>query len=412
MNTIFIIYSLMVIKRILQITIVFLLLFLVYFFYQPYVLIADFVFQNPFYAQTSAMPVWLYLIVYFIIISIINVFIFVSLSAYFNSQREKTKKIRIYYEKLFAENIVDYLLSEKHDSKTHFDAFLSVLKPLLRNKIQLESFFSAYTKTQETLALNLSEKFIVLLTELDLIKQIKLFLYSNKLDDRILAMKMYSYLRIGDYEKRISKYARSNNYALRTEAFAALVRLMNEDHHLVTFIGEKYNLSMLDINVIVNAVLKNFKMNINYQALLSSPLSRKVIVGLMLAKHRYKKEYRNLILILNQIGSKDNLLNKLAWDSFLSLVPENEAVDIIIDRFKTEPIDVKLMILKQSHKLQDQRFFEFLGEVIKNEELPLKVEAMKILFKNNFEMLAKYSNNQESKIKLAFQEVSDININS
>lgn len=394
-------------KRTFQILIAFLLLYLPYFFYQPDVTYFHITVTNPIYEYVEGTVVWLYLVLYFICISFINVVIFISLSLYFNFHREFAEKQIRKNEKLFSRKIIDYLLSDTYENENLYNEFKIKLKKQLKGSIEIESLFSSYTKIQETIAFDLSIKFKKLLTDLELHYMLKVFLNSHDLSERILAMKMLSYLRINEYEDKILLYSQSKNYALRTEAFAAIVRLMDKEDHITNIIGEKHKLSMLDINVIVNAVLKNFKMNINYNALLASEHDSKVIIGLILAKYRYRKEYSNVIPILNHIGSKNLLKNELAWDSFLFLVPNKEAVDIIINRFKEEPYDIKLLILQKSHAIENPQYFEFLNQVIIQETLLLKIEALKILFNSNFKLILPFKNSKDPEIVQAYNEIID-----
>jgi len=411
MHPLIITYFKRIIRLIFISLIISLLLFLVYFFYTPSINIAEISINNPFYVYVADLPIWLYLIVYFIVISFINLFIFFSFSIYFDFVKTLKENAKNKYDLFFAEKLSNVLLLSKYNDELSLKEYAKELKPYLKNRTQLESFFNAYTKMQELLAINLSPNFLIIVNHLKLNNKLKSFLYNDNLDERIIAMKVLSYLRITGFEKQIISYSKSKNYALRNEAYAALIRLMETDKPLLNLIGEEYNLSMLDINVIVNSVIKNHKMDINYQALLASLKQRKNIIGLILAKHRYKKEYSNLILILNQIGSPDAVLNKLAWDSFLKLVPDNEGVDIIINKFKSESDDIKLLIIKNSYHLNDKRFYDFLHEVIDNESLLIKIEAMKILFNNNINLLAKYNDSSDIETNKALKEVSDIYIN-
>ena len=187
---------------------------------------------------------------------------------------------------------------------------------------------------------------------------------------------------------------------------------MKNDENLVKFIGEKHQLSMLDMNIIVNAVLKNFKINIDYKALLSSNNQRKNMIGLMLAKYRYRKNKRNVILILHHIGNSNELLSELAWDALLTIVPDEDAIDIIIDRFDKEPEDIKRLILKNSYNIDNERFNELLIKIIINETLLIKIEAMKILFKNNFDLSATFINSEDRDIQMAYKETISIYMNN
>ncbi len=383
----------------------------IYVFYRSETEILQYKIINPFYEYVEKMPFWIYLVLYFTAFSLFSVFLFIALSIYFSIQRNRSSKAIDRYSKFFAFVLTNCYLSSIYQDDNFQENLIKKLKPFVKKQIQLEALFRVYTKIQETLAMDLSDKFKRLLSNLNLYKKIDDFLFDEDFDNRILAMKVLSYLRIHDNEKQIIKYSDNKNFALRTEAYAALIRLMKNDEHLVKFIGNKHQLSVLDMNIIVNAVLKNFKLNIDYKGLLSSENPRKIMIGLMLAKYRYRKNSRNLILILNHIGNADAMLNKLAWDALMTIVPENEVIEIIIDRFENEQEDVKLLILKKSHNIENQRFLTFLDKIIKNQPLLVKVEAMKILFENDFDALANYTNSQNEEIQKAYKETACVFIN-
>ncbi|MFO8066204.1 MAG: hypothetical protein R6U11_01345, partial [Bacteroidales bacterium] len=280
----------------LRLLLILLVLIPVYFFYQPQISIFDVTINNPFYKYIESLEVWLYLILYFSIVSFINIFILFSLSIYFDYKKEKAAKMRERYEKFFAERLTEYLLFEKYNDENKTDEFVKSIKQFTKKRIQIDAIFSTYTKIQETLALDLSEKFKLVLKKLGIYNKQKLFLYSNNNDERIIAMKMLSYLRIQDHKERITYYSKSKNHALRTEAYAALIRLMEKDDVLTAFIKQKHDLSLLDINVVINAVLKNFKTKIDYESLLNSTLLRKTIIGSLLVKYRNLNQYNKLLL--------------------------------------------------------------------------------------------------------------------
>ena len=398
-------------KILLRIVLGALLVLPVYFFYQPSINILNTIIYNPFYIYTEQLELWLYLVLYFSIISFINVFVLFFLSVYFDYKREKTSKRRLRYEKFFTERITEYLLSNEYDNEGKTDEFASHLKPFTKKRIQVEALFSTYTKIQETLALNLSEKFKILLKKLDIYEKQKAFLYSNNNDERMIAMKMLSYLRIHDFKDRIGLYAKSKNHALRTEAFAALIRLMEKDNVLVKFIGMQYNLSLLDINVVFNAVLKNFKTEIDYDTLLKSALERKTIIGALLVKFRNLKEYNEHLI--NHIASDNNniLLRQMVWDAFLETASKTKAIEMINTHLLNEPDDVQQVILEKANEFNDKSLNENLVANIEQFSLLSKIEALKALFRNDVNRFIDFKYSENSETIKAFNEVSDININ-
>ncbi len=398
-------------KRLLQFLAIAVPLIGLYFLYQPHINIGSYHYTNPVF---PSFKWWQCLLVYLIIINFLGILIFTVLSIFYTYERTRNEKILPRLSQVFVNMIVDFLYSKKFEIEKEKDAFYKKIKRFTHYKLHVEALFTSITKIQETVAINHSDDFKELLLKSEMYSQINRFLYSYNLSDRILAMRIISYLRIRNekYNSKIYEYSDSKNYALRTEAYTALIRLMEGDNNqLADFIGSKYNLSMFDINTVVNAVVKNHKMNINYIDFLSSKLNRKIIVGLMLARYRYRKGSRSLILILNYIGNEDPLLNQLAWSSFLKLVPKDEGVDIIMDRFEQETDSIKIMILKNSHQTKSEIYYKFLQEVISKSSLLIKIEAIKILFKEKFDFISPFVNSEDSEIKMALHEVSDLNIN-
>jgi hypothetical protein len=395
-------------KAIIKILLVLGFLSLLAFLYLPEVSLFGFQIANPIYEVYSW---WMLLIMFLIAICLVGVAVFIMFSIYFTYKRERNQRRSDHLNKLFVSMIISYLYTDKYKNIFEQRSFYRRVSEFLSNKFEIEAFFSAITKIQETVAINHSNDFKKLLIGVGLYEKIDKLLYSFNLSDRILAMRVISYLRIRNikYENRIHKYADVKNFAQRTEAYAAIIRLMEDEKELSSFIGKKHNLSMLDINVIVNAVIKNAKMTIDYNDLLLSPLKRKVIIGILLSKFRQREETKELLE--GHLDNDDTLLRKLAWDSYLSLALPNQAIDKIVDKFQHEPEDIQLIILQNSHKIKDIRYQEFLKQAIKQPFMAVKVEAMKILFKDNFDSIPEFLNSEDPKIVMAINEIMDLNNN-
>jgi hypothetical protein len=395
-------------KAIIKILLVLGFLSLLAFLYLPEVSLFGFQIANPIYEVYSW---WMLLIMFLIAICLVGVAVFIMFSIYFTYKRERNQRRSDHLNKLFVSMIISYLYTDKYKNIFEQRSFYRRVSEFLSYKFEVEAFFTAITKIQETVAINHSNDFKKLLIGVGLYEKIDKLLYSFNLSDRILAMRVISYLRIRNikYENRIHKYADVKNFAQRTEAYAAIIRLMEDEKELSSFIGKKHNLSMLDINVIVNAVIKNAKMTIDYNDLLLSPLKRKVIIGILLSKFRQREETKELLE--GHLDNDDTLLRKLAWDSYLSLALPNQAIDKIVDKFQHEPEDIQLIILQNSHKIKDIRYQEFLKQAIKQPFMAVKVEAMKILFKDNFDSIPEFLNSEDPKIVMAINEIMDLNNN-
>jgi len=367
-------------------------------------------FINPLYEYVKHLPVWAYFVLYFILFSISSVIVFICLSLYFDIKVSQELNIKRKYYRLFTHILTSYFIIDLYKDKDPQKSVINKIKPFVKKRTQILALFESFLRIQEILTKDLSNDFKLLINDLRLQKKLKILIFNKDFDDKILAMKVLSYLQIHTYDKQIIKYAKSENFALRTEAYAALIRLTEKDELLLNFISEKQKLSTIDINIIVNTVLRDKKLNINYTALLSSVNPYKIIIGLILAKHRYIKT--NLVLVLNYIGSSNNLINKLAWDALLTIVTNDECVDIIIDRFEKEQDDIKLHILKKAHHILSKRLFNFLTNIIEQQNLMIKIEIMKIFFINDFDLLETFVNSQNEEIIMAFKETSCMYINS
>jgi len=378
----------------------------IYVFYRSESNILGINFTNPVYEYVENIPFWVYIVLHFTVFSIVSAFLLTSLSHYFNIQKSRSLNIKDRYYRFFTYVLTSYLIIDLYKDENHRKKLLLRIKPFIKTRKQILALFKSYLRIQETLTTDLSGDFKHLMNDLNLQKKLESLIHDQDFDNRILAMRMLSYLRIHSFDQQIFKCAKSRNFALRTEAYAALIRLMEKDEHLLNFIGEMHKLSILDINIIVNEVLKNQKMDINYRALLSSANQQKIVIGLILAKYRYRKNEKNLILILNHIGSSNDLINSLAWDALLKLVPDDDCVDLIIDRFENEPDHIKLNILEKSHHVMSQRFLNFLASSIEDQTLIVKIEAMKIIFQNDFDLLEDFMNSQNDEIKMAYKETA------
>jgi hypothetical protein len=168
---------------------------------------------------------------------------------------------------------------------------------------------------------------------------------------------------------------------------------------------------MLDINVIVNSVLKNQKFNIDYKALLSSGNINKNKLGLILAKYRFSSNTENTALIMKFIDHSDPAIRMLAWDALLSVVSINEVADLIMNRFEKETEENKLIVLQKSEIITDNRISDFLSSAIYSQPLLVKIEILRILFKSDINLLAKYDGITDDELALAYKEVSCVFIN-
>ncbi|MCK5028374.1 MAG: hypothetical protein KAR57_01980 [Bacteroidales bacterium] len=287
------------------------------------------------------------------------------------------------------------------------------IKKFLYNSFSKRQFLISITKVAEDINSDFTYQFKNLIVKLKLDGIVRSLLYSVTLSEKVLAMHIIYYLDLSkeSYVKRIMKYSESHNFALRMESYITMIRLMKDEGQLVEFIGKKYNLSMLDINVIVNAILNNPMLKIDFMKLLSSEKTRKILIGLLMAKYKYRDNSRSLILILNQLENENLTVKKLAWDAYLSLVPEKEGFDLIKEHYHELDYNVKLMLLKHFDFYNNQPEIDFLDDIILSEPVPIKIEAMKKMFKLDMKTFIKYVEIEDPIMASVCSEIIDMNIN-
>lgn len=394
-------------KRLLQFGLVLLVFGLFFFFYHSEVEVFGVPISNPLFDFIKPLPFWLFLIVCLIIIAFAGFLGFVILSGIFTFRNSLVDRKREKYKRLFISQITDHLFQGKNNEPGNVEDIRDNLKSSLKTNLQTDVYFQVITGIQENVAMDLSEKFIQLNIALSIDRKVVRFLYSNRFDRRILALKVISYLRIKAYNATIAEYASSKNYALRTEAIAALIRLSEIDHLSYLF-DQKSSLSLLEINVIVNAVIRNFKMDIDYKALLTSSNSRLAIIGVAIARNRQQKDVLPLIEDLRE--SSYPLLKKEAWKTLIALKGDEKCIPAVIREFNDQNQRTQIAILKSMKECRTEQFFDFLEQVAREEPMPIKLMAMKILFNNSFERLAPFLRQSDLDTHKAFLETVDLNI--
>jgi ABC-type multidrug transport system fused ATPase/permease subunit len=365
--------------------------------------------KNPIYQE---FPTWFVVVFVFIIFSLVSFFMFFVINIFLTSIRKRSDKQSKKLQSLFIKLIISYLYPLENSIDEEYKT-IARIKKFLYNSFSKRQFLISITKVAEDINTDFTYQFKSLVVKLKLDGIVKSLLYSANLSEKVLAMHIIYYLDLGNenYVKSIMKYSESQNFALRMESYITMIRLMKDEGQLVEFIGNKYNLSMLDIDVIVNAILNNPMLKIDFIKLLSSEKTRKILIGLLMAQYKYRDNSRSIILILNQLDNENLMVKKLAWDAYLSLVPEKEGFDLIKEHYHELDHNVKLMIIKHFDFYNNQPEIDFLDDIILSEPVPIKIEAMKKMFKLNMKTFIKYVEIVDPIMESVCSEIIDLNIN-
>ena len=396
-------------NRIAVIIVLLIIILLAYFFYYPQVSFWGSTFVNPFYSYFEYLSWWLHFMAFVTIISTIVVIIFLFASFYFNikKQRQDTKETE--YELRFTKKIVSYLYSDFLLDGIQKEDYYKYFSRLANNRKSSEILFRIIDRIQKLLDEDFRQKFNELLENTDLIKRIKYSLYSNNVSEKIIALKVISYLGVKGYNKKIARYINSKNYALRNEAIVAYVRL-SDTNNLDFLLEQRHHISQLELNSILNAIAHNLKEDtIDYEKLIASSSPRVNMAGIMLIKERNKGEYMHLVK--DAMKDEDSLLREVAWDVYASLGKSDSDLDFMISRFDDEFHENRINIMKSLLNFEmTDKLLDFLDKVIRNESILLKIYALRILFEKNMNKLFTYQNMGDERIAIAFKEVADFNI--
>ncbi len=380
----------------------------IYAFYVHQITLGDFVFVNPFYDWIHAMPWWIYIVLWCIVISGLGVLLFISLSLYYGFVRSNVSALHNRYYRFFTNILTHYFLSDHYANEEGHQKLIRTLKPHIKKRTQIIAFIEEFLKIQETVTYQLGSDFKWLMQELKIEKQALVLIHSRSFDNKILAMKLIAYLGVSAYSKYIVKYAQSKNEAVRTEAYASLIKLMATDKNLVSLIKDNDELSLIDVNIIVNAALKNPAIDMNDDSWFLSKNPRLMIVSLLLTKYGYRNKKSNFTPILNHTSGEEKEFSKLAWEVLLLLKPEEELVTIITDCFEQEREDVKLLIIKASQNISDKRFLDFLERIIETQPLLVKIEILSLFFKHDFDRLTHFINSDNDELNMAYKEATSL----
>ncbi len=413
-------------------------LLLAYFFYNASIDMLGYHIENPLYQYTENLNWWLHLIIYFTILSFLSAFTFMILGFYYIKKRDDNKETEQKYKMLFTERLVDYIYSDSiQDQKINNDNTNEVkdildLKNTLNNRLAQEVFFSLMIRLQLLTSADLAVQFSLIIKNLGLMESFEYFLYSYNKSERIIAMKIISYLKpneddksfinylnnldteeqknrinkLDKYEDTITKYMNSNDFTLRNDATIALIRL-SRAKNLDLLLSQRKHISRLGINAIVNTVEKLKSEDINFHDLIESQNPRVAVIGLLLAKSYNKIEYKNLIK--QSLSRNFVLFHEVAWEVYTYFSSTEEDLNFMMASFKDETDTNKLSILNTIKNFDyNDDIGNFLDYVIKNEEIVMKIIAMKYFFEVNVGMLFSYKKSSDKKISDAYKEVTDL----
>ena len=349
---------------------------------------------------------WLYPMGFIAIVSATALVALGALIAYITYAKARNSRRTKLRQTLFTSYLTNYLLTDNTDLTPEL---VERLKLQLRSKKNILAFFVVYTRIQEIIAVDFSNKFLILLDTLDIRKKIEVLLYSNDFSDKIIAFKIISLLKIQKYNKEIESYLNSSNHALRTEAVVSQIMLSDNDDfsNISDIINHSAIVSMMDVNIIVNAVLKASNSKIDYDSLLMADHPNKKMIAVKIIKHKEIRSLKDkLIPLLNHTNEQ---LSFEAWDAFLSLENDGRKLEeAIVANYPLQSDKVKHLIISKGMLVQSESYINFLKRLVEFDmSLSIKASAMKTLFKHDIALISSYASSKDTKIGKAYKEVVD-----
>jgi len=383
---------------------------LTYFFYVPSVEVFERSINNPIFQYFQYLSWWKHLVVYFTIICFINAFIFLIASFYYNYKKDKTLKKEKDFSFNFTQKMISYLYSDHFNSQSDNEEYYRYFRKNVKGRLAISVFFDVIVKIQNLISEDFRMKFNDLIDEIKVRNNLEYFLYSKNLSEKLLALKMISFLGIHKYDSSIEKFIKSKNYALRNEAVMAYMRLA-ESNNLDFLLSQQYHLSTLQINAIINSVERSLKDDkTNYGKLMDSNQSRVNVAGAMLIGDKDQPEYRQLLK--TALADKNNMLREVAWEAYANIGKTENDIAFMLSNFENETQENKQTILKglKGVELNDS-LKEFLDKIVKNESILIKIFALRLIFEDDMNNFIAYQKLNDVKIGIACREVADFNIN-
>lgn len=383
---------------------------LTYFFYVPSVEVFGHSFNNPIYPYFEYLVWWKHLIVYFTIICFTNAFIFLLASFYYIIKKDRALKKEKDYSFSFTQKMIGYLYSDHFKNQSDVDDYFKYFRKNVKGKLALSIFFDVIVKIQNLISEDFRMKFNELIDHIKVRKDIEYFLFSKNLSEKIIALKIISFLGLHKYDDTISKYIKSKNYALRNEAVMAYMRL-SESNNLDFLMSHKYHLSTLQINSIINAVNRSLKDDeTDYGKMMESGSARINVAGAMLIGDKTKPEYRELIK--SALTDKDSMLREVAWEAYANIGKSENDIDYMLSSFENETQENKQTILKGLKGVElNEALMNFLDKIVKTESILIKIFALRLIFEDDMNNFLAYQKIEDAKIAIACREVADFNIN-
>jgi len=238
---------------------------------------------------------------------------------------------------------------------------------------------------------------------------IRSYLYSPYYRHKKIALSVISEFKIHGVEKYILGLAkRESNRLLHTDALVALIRL-NTYENLLQLIKNDVNISMWEVNVIIDNIEKDKIRKIPYKELLHSNNKGMLLLGIILSRLHQKQEFKYDIQKYIEYHN-DNIMEE-AILAFASFAGDKSDFVYLRNSYNKATGRGKLSIIRTvSHSPDTEYAVQFLEWVAINEPIKYKTEALRSLLTINIGRVAMLKDSEDPLVRMACNEILDINI--
>ncbi len=385
------------------------LLYSFFFFKSPGIFMGNLHIDNPIYNFTDKINIKYYIIGYFEFIFSIGILLLLLLLIYARIYKKPFKEDSFENRHPIEDKVMEILFTNRDISENQWAIYVDELTHLAPDRPRQVGLIKILQKIHYQTKGIIREKSDEIIKRLEIEDYVEKYIASPYLQDKIFGLRIISEFRYIQYESRILNWTTHRSPILRSETIVTLLRL-NPDKGLWFFNNYKLHLSLWDMNVILRTTDYYEIFSINYQELIQSDNPKISALGILLANKHRKIEFRDLIR--NKLDSNDNWLNEQAYSAFITMMTSENDFLILAEKFEYQNAKVKRLITKSFVECPDITFAKyFLSEVIENESVILKVEAMKQLAVLDINKVSTYMHTDNLLIKKAHDEISDLNLN-
>jgi len=395
--------------RLFYIIFIFLICYGSYCYSVPKFSIGSHAFKNLLYHAHNSQAIWLYYLEYFIFIFLILTALTFMLTLYYGVDKRRKEKTHNRYINFYMSSLLSYLFMKNKLPEKEKKQRKAKFKKFVRNDYSKELIINTLLQIHSQTVGEIHNDTELILHELKYDNLIRSYLYSPYYRHKKIALSVISEFKIHGVEKYILGLAkRESNRLLHTDALVALIRL-NTYENLLQLIKNDVNISMWEVNVIIDNIEKDKIRKIPYKELLHSNNKGMLLLGIILSRLHQKQEFKYDIQKYIEYHN-DNIMEE-AILAFASFAGDKSDFVYLRNSYNKATGRGKLSIIRTvSHSPDTEYAVQFLEWVAINEPIKYKTEALRSLLTINIGRVAMLKDSEDPLVRMACNEILDINI--